>query len=107
MPRRVVRPSLLLVIGIRSRDEGSHMNDYTSGRFARDRYNQLRAEASGDLRVQMAEEAASSARSRTEAGQAADRIGAGSAMVATLFTLVRTSRLTIGAGWRRATGRSG
>jgi hypothetical protein len=82
------------------------MNDYTSGRFARDRYEELRAEASGDLRVQMADTTSASTRSRTETAQAADRAGAGSAMVATLFTALRTSRLTVGAGWRRTTGRS-
>jgi len=83
------------------------MNDYTSIGFARDRYQELRGEAGGDLRVKMAEDAAASARSRTDARATTDRAGAGSAMVATLLTMLRTSRLIVGAGWRKATGRAG
>lgn len=99
--------SLFHVIGIGSPDEERDMNSYTSERFARDRFEDLRAEASGDLRVQMAEAASASARKASATGQSADPARGRWSVFGTLFAVLRTSQMTIGAGWRKATGRSG
>jgi hypothetical protein len=105
MPEREPGANLFLVS--RPRDEVHDMNSYTSERFARDRFEDLRAEASGDVRVQMAEDAAASTKPAGTTARQADRAMTGWSVVAPLLAVLRTPLLAIGAGWRKATGRPG
>lgn len=83
------------------------MNTYTSERFARDRFDELRGEASGDHRVQLAEAAAASADPGIGTARALAPATRTRWTVARLLGALRVWQADLDAGLRKATGRSG